>query len=294
MIPTPSGTLFHGPAFQYLRELRRGPDAAPRPCSTRGTGSVPRGAAAPGAARRGDPRDPARRALALVVRDPARRGRLSVPDPRDPAARAACRIAARCGSRRASPGFDGDPRFPAFDLQLLDGERLLVALRLVEVLLPKGPIGTAPSAIAPRVPARPDARPGHRAVARRRRGDACSRRPVVRGSDWLPGNVARIYGVPSSRGAALLAEVAVRDHVARTAFVHPSRAPRWRGAGARLRRARGRCGRCACTRCGRSGAARSCASSTRDRPSRISSPCARTGASASASARGRSRISTTA
>ena len=46
--------------------------------------------------------------------------------------------------------------------------------------------------------------------------------PVLRGSDWLPGNVARIYGVPSSRGAALLAEVAVRDHVARKAFVHPS------------------------------------------------------------------------
>ena len=96
-----------------------------------------------------------------------------------------------------------------------------MALRLVEVLLPKGPIGTAPAA-------------SRRAFLRDRQyvpGIGLSRvdgeatvleETVLRGSDWLPGNVARIYGVPSSRGAALLTEVAVRDHVARKAFVHPS------------------------------------------------------------------------
>ena len=51
-------------------------------------------------------------------------------------------------------------------------------------------------------------------------GDATVAGPDdVRPSDWLPGNVATIYG---ASGADLVAEVAVRDHVARLERAHPS------------------------------------------------------------------------
>ena len=217
--PYASGALFHGPAFQYLRELRRGPRGASAVLDA-GHGSVPRSLLHQGlldATTHAIPHDELWRWSSEIPRDvvaypyriPEIRLLAPLPD------RRALRLEARFA------GFDGDPRFPAIDLQILDGDRLLVALRLIEVLLPKGPIGTAPSA-------------SRRAFLRDRThvpGIGLSRvdgeatvleEAVLRGSDWLPGNVARIYGVPSSRGAALLTEVAVRDHVARKAFVHPS------------------------------------------------------------------------
>ena len=41
--------------------------------------------------------------------------------------------------------------------------------------------------------------------------------------DWLPGTVAQVYGLPpGARGRDHLASIAVRDHVARLAQVHPS------------------------------------------------------------------------
>jgi 1-acyl-sn-glycerol-3-phosphate acyltransferase len=118
-------------------------------------------------------------------------------------------------------GFDGERRFPIFDIQMLSGTRVLVSFRLVGVLLPKGPIGSAPS----------EAR---HAFLRDRRYvpgvalstfDGTTTRLTdaeVRQSDWLPGNVARVFGVPSERRRLLTADVAVREHVARRAFVHPA------------------------------------------------------------------------
>jgi 1-acyl-sn-glycerol-3-phosphate acyltransferase len=116
-------------------------------------------------------------------------------------------------------GFDGEKRFPRFNIQLIVADEVRVELCLVEILLPKGPLGTA----------QPFER---RAFLRDRQfvpgvglGTRVGSETVVRGSDvrltdWLPGNVARIYGVRP--GADLIAELAVKDHVGRQTRSHPS------------------------------------------------------------------------
>jgi len=116
-------------------------------------------------------------------------------------------------------GFDGEPRFPKYDIQLLVDGVVLVALTLVEVLLPKGPIGRA-SRLERRAFLR-DRRfvPGLR-LSRSEGASSVAAPSDVKPSDWLPGNVATIYGAPP--GGDLIAEVAVRDHVASRAIVHPS------------------------------------------------------------------------
>jgi 3-hydroxymyristoyl/3-hydroxydecanoyl-(acyl carrier protein) dehydratase/malonyl CoA-acyl carrier protein transacylase/1-acyl-sn-glycerol-3-phosphate acyltransferase len=227
--PYERGSLFHGPAFQYLTELRMGHTGATGTLRAE-RGSVPRGTLHQGlldAATHAIPHDDlsawcaeiAAGHVAYPYRLPWVRFFAPLPDSGD------VRVEARFA------GFDGDPRFPQIDLQLLHGERVLVALRLVEVLLPKGPLGAGP----------PEQR---RAFLRDRRfvpGVALSTfdgsttrldETTVRQSDWLPGTVARIYRVPP--GGELLAEIAVREHAARRAFVHPSTVtPEADGSGAR-------------------------------------------------------------
>jgi 3-hydroxymyristoyl/3-hydroxydecanoyl-(acyl carrier protein) dehydratase/1-acyl-sn-glycerol-3-phosphate acyltransferase len=104
-------------------------------------------------------------------------------------------------------------------LVLTHAGRVCADLSLVEVLLPKGPIGMA----APRD------REAFLRDAQWREGVGLSRteggttRLEVRDvalSNWLPGTVERVYATVTSDVAA---EIAVKDHVASRARVHPSR-----------------------------------------------------------------------
>jgi 1-acyl-sn-glycerol-3-phosphate acyltransferase len=217
--PYASGGLFHGPAFQYLTELRVGSNGASAVLYAE-CGSVPRGHLHQGlldAATHAIPHDALWQWSAEIPHDqapyPYRISEMylhgSLPD------------TGKVHLEARFAGFDGGPRFPAMDIQLISVGRVLVSFRLVEILLPKGPIGSAS----------PEARraflrdrlyvPG---IALSRFDDTTTRLTgvEVRQSDWLPGNVARIYGVPPSGRENLAAEVAVREHVARRAFVHPS------------------------------------------------------------------------
>jgi 3-hydroxymyristoyl/3-hydroxydecanoyl-(acyl carrier protein) dehydratase/1-acyl-sn-glycerol-3-phosphate acyltransferase len=217
--PYAAGRMFHGPAFQYLTELRMGATGSSALLRAE-RGSVPRGRLHHGlldAATHAIPHDALWQWSNEVPRDVAAyphripEMRLHAPLPDSGEIRTEVRFA----------GFDGDRRFPRFDIQILSGERVLVSFRLVGVLLPKGPIGMAP----------PEAR---RAFLRDRRYvpdvalssfDGTTTRltgATVQQSDWLPGNIARIYAVPPARRGHLVAEVAVREHVARRAFVHPA------------------------------------------------------------------------
>jgi hypothetical protein len=117
-------------------------------------------------------------------------------------------------------GFDGDVEIlPAFDVQVFEGERLLLAYRLVEVLVSLGPLAGLDA--------------GGRAAFLRDREyvsgaglstyeDGVTRLRVedLEALEWFPGTVADLYQLPE--GTDRLAEVAVRDHVARSAGVHPS------------------------------------------------------------------------
>ncbi len=96
-------------------------------------------------------------------------------------------------------------------------------LLLEEVLLPKGPLGTALPRDRRAFLRDREAVPG--LGLSRGDGETTRLRPSeVVASDWLPGSVARVYGIDAGADRRTQArELAVRDHVARRAGVHPSR-----------------------------------------------------------------------
>ena len=216
--PYASGAMFHGPAFQYLTHLWRGSTGSSGILQA-DRGRVPRGLLHQGlldAATHAIPHDSLWQWSTNIPHDLAAYPHriqnmvLYAPLPDSGEVRVEVRFA----------GID-DGRFPLFDIQLLSGDQVCIAFRLVGVLLPKGRIGLAP----------PDAR---RKFLRDRQYvpdvalshfDGSTTRltaATVQQSDWLPGNIATIYSVPSARRKLLVEEVAVREHVARQARAHPS------------------------------------------------------------------------
>lgn len=219
-VPDPyvSGAMFHGPAFQYLTQLWRGATGASAILQA-DRGSVPRGLLHQGlldAATHAIPHDSLRLWSNKVPHDlaayPHRIQNMVLYKPLPDA-----------GEVRVEVRFAGieDERFPLFDIQLIAGAQICISFRLVGVLLPKGRIGTA-SPEARRKFLRdkfyvPDLSLSHFDGSTTRLTAA-----TVQQSDWLPGNIATIYSVPSARRKLLVEEVAVREHVSRRALVHPS------------------------------------------------------------------------
>jgi 3-hydroxymyristoyl/3-hydroxydecanoyl-(acyl carrier protein) dehydratase len=216
-----SGALFHGPAFRYLTSLRRGAGAASGVLDA-GAGTVPRGTLHQGlldAATHVIPHDRMDEWWAEIPPGlAAYPHRISSFEQFEPLPdEGEVRVEARFA------GFDkGDQRFPVVDLQLIRDDRVLVALRLVEVLMPTGSFGAA-------APTQRRAFLRDRAYADglglSRTDDGVTRLTLtdVEQCDWLAGTVAQAYGLPvGARGRDHLAPIAVRDHVARLAKVHPS------------------------------------------------------------------------
>ena len=216
---TLAGSLFHGASFQYLTSLRIGAQGSSALLQA-ARGSVPRGALHQGlldAATHGLPHDGlwrwSKRIPNDVVGYPYRilQMNLYVPLPDAGELRVEARFA----------GFDGEDRFPLADVQVLQGERVLIDFRLVDVLLPRGPIGAAPRA------RRRDFLRGRHyvpdiALSRFDGSTTELAAQVVRESDWLPGTVAAIYNLAPDQSLDLIAEVAQKEHVARRALVHPA------------------------------------------------------------------------
>ncbi|WP_129356458.1 1-acyl-sn-glycerol-3-phosphate acyltransferase [Sorangium cellulosum] len=211
--PYAAGTLFHGPAFQYLTELRLGARGASATLDPE-RGSVP-----PGTLHQG---------MLDAFTHAIPHDRLSLWDPESPAGHIAfpSRVPSLrvfgpvpSGPVRLEVRHEGrDGRFVSFWIQAIAGDRVWLELRLVEVLLPQGAIGAAPPGI-------------RRAFLRDRaavdlavsRVDAASGEtrcgPAdVRTLDWMPGTVAHLYAASGD----LVEAVAVKDHIARRAGAHPS------------------------------------------------------------------------
>ncbi len=211
--PYANGRLFHGPAFHKMRRLAVTSNGASAIVDA-DPGAVPFGAlnqvlldAATHAIAHDDLRAWSDRIGDDVVAYPHRVDdlRLYGPPPR--------RGELRCEVRFA--GFDRDSdRHPMFDVQLIDGDEVWLTFRLVEVLLPKGPLGRAPAPV--RRAFLRDRRPAPLGLSRVEDGATRLSQAEVRASDWLPGTIAAIYGGDDP------AAIAVQDHVARLGAVHPS------------------------------------------------------------------------
>ncbi len=210
-LPYAAGTLFHGPRFQLLESLTSGE------------------AGASGVLR--VPAEQAALQLELVL-DAATHviphDALHTWSDRLPSDRAAYpyRIErAWLGAFPTKGTIEVDARLEKVDehahirLVLSTGGRVCADLSLVEVLLPKGPIGMA--ATADREAFLRDAQ--YRAGVGLSRTEGESTRLEIRDvalSNWLPGTVERVYALVTSD---VTAEIAVKDHVASRAHVHPSR-----------------------------------------------------------------------
>ncbi len=215
--PYASGALFHGPAFHYLDRLEHGEGGASGILDA-SAGSVPHGAVHQGlldAATHVIPHDALHTWCPDIPADrvayPYRFSQIAFHAPLPSSGKV------RCEARFA--GFDGDPRFPAFDVQLLDGDRCLVSMRLVEILMPKGPLGVAPPELR-RAFLRDRAFVPELSLSQREGDETRLSDRVVAQSDWLPGTVTRIYGLDGAKDRT--ADIAIKEHVAAQARCHPS------------------------------------------------------------------------
>lgn len=220
--PYTSGSLFHGPAFQVMRRWELSATGASAILDAK-CDRVPIGLLHPAlvdGAVQAIPHDALETLLgpswAGLVSYPTQLTALRLYGP--PPATGLVRVEARLEQA------DADKRLVRFFVQLAGEAGVWAEMDLVLAAFPKGPLGRA----APGD--RRDFLLGRRHVpglglSRAEDGESRLSLREVLESDWLPGTVARVYGVEGGdgRGQALTRQVLARDHVGRLAGVHPAR-----------------------------------------------------------------------
>jgi 3-hydroxymyristoyl/3-hydroxydecanoyl-(acyl carrier protein) dehydratase/1-acyl-sn-glycerol-3-phosphate acyltransferase len=111
------------------------------------------------------------------------------------------------GPVRCEVRWPGDA--PRIEAWFYEGDRLAAHYALDEVLLPKGPLGSAPPA------ARRDFLQGRWVEGVSLSRDGRLTPAEVKASDWLPGTIARVYGTTDA------GEIAARELAAAHLHVHP-------------------------------------------------------------------------
>ncbi|MDP3275195.1 MAG: beta-ketoacyl synthase N-terminal-like domain-containing protein [Deltaproteobacteria bacterium] len=222
--PYAAGALFHGPAFQVVTRLVMGDNGATATLDLARC-AVPRGALHQGildALTHAIPHDALSQWSSAISDDvvayPYRIASLErfaeIPDE---------------GEATVEARFDGfdhesanGQRFPRILLTLTHNAKTLLTCTLVEVLLPKGPLGRV-------------SRDRRVAFLRDRHfmADVGLSHTVegvttldpqdVRASDWLPKNIATIYQAHDAPSDTLASHIAVQEHVSRRTYSHPSR-----------------------------------------------------------------------
>ncbi len=211
--PYSSGALFHGPAFRYVTALAFGPAGSTATLDA-GKGTVAWGTLGQGlldALTHAIPHDQLSRWDSRIPEDqvgyPWRIDALDLYE-RLP----------ETGEFRLEARFEGFAdealRHPQIRVDLCRDDRVIARLRITEVLLPKGPIGGAPRLDRLSFLRDREYVPGMSLSVVEDDATTASASALAQ-SDWLPGTIATLYGTTE------LDEVAVRDHVARVAQVHP-------------------------------------------------------------------------
>lgn len=215
-VPNPyENTLFHGPSFRYLTELRIGSTGASGVLDTT-RGSVPRGALHQGlldAALHTIPHSELHRWDVDVgvgrLAFPHRLNHLIVYEPLPD--RGEIEVEARCAGTR--PG-----NLVAVDIQMCRGQDVLVAFQVIFMHTSVGPLASVSG---------PELRAYLREGVPDRRllltgADGILRRRDVERIDALPGTANAIYGLPAdTRATDWLPHIALKEHIARTTGVHP-------------------------------------------------------------------------
>ncbi|MFD6277097.1 beta-ketoacyl synthase N-terminal-like domain-containing protein [Streptomyces sp. NPDC060209] len=222
--PYASAELFHGPAFQYLTSLAIGAAGAS------GVADVARGTVPKGCLNQGlmDALIQVIPSASLwrwspkigedVVGYPLRVVRLELFEA--PPEAGQVEIEARFAGF-VSEGASPRP-MSAIDLQMCVDGRVAAALRLINILLPVGPLASASLIERRDFLIRGGATAGV-GLCRHADGTTELLADEIDEVDWLRGTVARVMGLPpGSRGRDHLEVIAVKDHVGRLAGVHPS------------------------------------------------------------------------
>ena len=220
--PYADGSLFHGPAFRYLKALSMGAQGSSAVLDA-AAGSVPPGHLHQGlldAVLHAVPHDRMHIWDAGIRPDvaayPRRVVRLALFGPAP--AEGAVQVEARFGGVVTDDV--GRPHARVLVQAAVD-ERVWLELELHEVLLPKGPLGQVEG--RDRLAFLRDRMPVLGLGLSRTDGHTTTTKLAdVQATDWLGGSVAAVYGSASTDPAELLADVGVGDHVARVAGVHPS------------------------------------------------------------------------
>jgi 3-oxoacyl-(acyl-carrier-protein) synthase/3-hydroxymyristoyl/3-hydroxydecanoyl-(acyl carrier protein) dehydratase/1-acyl-sn-glycerol-3-phosphate acyltransferase len=224
--PYTEGTLFHGPAFQYLTSLKRNANGASGILDP-ARGTVPAGVTHQGLLD----------AMTHVIPHDA----LPVwwPEAADdqvayPYTLSTFRVfgSAPTGPVRVEVRPEAmEGRFVTSRFQIIDGDAVWADGTLREICMPKGPLGVAAPADR-RAFLRDGSFVDGLALSRLGENAATCHLDDVRASDWLPGTVDAIYGLAGLQGDARLEAIAVKDVCARALRIHPSavdaerRAPR--------------------------------------------------------------------
>lgn len=214
-LPYASGALFHGPAFHKLHRLWMGRSGASALLDAN-PGDVPHGSLNQvllDAATHAIPHDQLSRWCSDVGDDvvayPYRIEDLELFGPAPTEGEVRCEVRFRGVADRLC----------RFAIQLIADGHVWLACDLIEILMPKGPLGSAPPA-------------QRRAFLRDRKpvtGMSLSRTTAkatrlsafeIRSSNWLPGTLEQAYRVAASDD--LVESIAVKEHVGRLADVHPS------------------------------------------------------------------------
>ena len=220
--PTPyeTGDMPHGPAFQIMVSLEEGESGA-RGILDAARRDVPRGLlhqALLDGALHGLPHAEPQRWFpgipAGVIGVPYRIPYLHLfaPSPRSGHVRCDMRF----------DGFDGAERFLAMRVQCVVEDKVWLDMRLVDILIPGGPLAKWPPMARLAFSRNGVYLPGV-GLSRSAAGATVLNLEDLRAADWIKGTVARIYAVTGDDPSRLARNVVVKDHVAQLTRIHPSR-----------------------------------------------------------------------